>query len=120
MTKSSGKMTEKVEDRMAITPEAPRKDVGDRYLELIRRFPLRPLRTDEELGQAVAIVDSLVDREQLDADEEDYLQVLGTLVEQYEDEHHPLPPVSDADMLRYLIESRGVTQAKVAQGTGIA
>ena len=31
-----------------------------------------------------------------------------------------MPPVSDADMLRHLIESRGTTQAEVAAEAGIA
>ena len=105
---------------MAETSEVTRQGVGDRYQELIRRFPLRPIRTDEELRVAVAMIDSLIDQPELDADEEDYLGVLSTLVESYEDEHHPLPAISDADMLRHLIESREVTQARVSAGTGIA
>jgi HTH-type transcriptional regulator/antitoxin HigA len=96
------------------------RGVGDRYLELIRRFPLRPIRTDEELRAAVAVIDSLIDREDLDPGEDDYLDVLGILVEAYEDEHHPLPAVSDAEMLRYLIEAKRVTQAKVSAETEIA
>ncbi len=94
--------------------------VGDLYLALIRRFPLRPIRSDEELDRAIAIVDELLDRDSLAAEEEDYLDVLGDLVEKYETENHPLPDVSDADMLRHLIEARGQSQAQVATGAGIA
>lgn len=92
----------------------------DRYLALIHRFPLRRLRDDAELDLAIAIVDALVDRDDLDPSEEEYLDVLGDLVERYEQEHHPIPPATDAELLRYLIESREVTQAQVAAGTGIA
>lgn len=92
---------------------------GDRYLELVQRFPLRPIRSDEELERAIFMVNELIDRDERDADEEDYLDVLSDLVEKYETEQHPIPPASDADMLRYLIESWGVTQAKVAADTGI-
>ena len=102
------------------TPKAHRRDAEGRYLELVRAFPLRPLRSDDDLRRAVAMIDALTDRERLDTDEEDYLQVLATLVESYEEEHHPLPPVSDAAMLRHLIESRDVTQAQVSAATGIA
>ncbi len=63
---------------------------------------------------------SLLDKDQRDADEEDYLDVLGDLVEKYETSAHPIPPVSDADMLRHLIEAKGVTQAEVAEETGIS
>ena len=37
----------------------------DRYLELVRLFPLRPLRTDSDLDAAIAVVDSLIDHENL-------------------------------------------------------
>jgi HTH-type transcriptional regulator / antitoxin HigA len=94
--------------------------VGDLYFALIRRFPLRPIRSDEELDRAVAVVDALLDRDDLAAEERDYLEVLGDLVEKYETENHPLPGVSDAEMLRHLIEARGESQAQVAAGAGIA
>jgi len=93
---------------------------GIRYSELVRRFPLRPLRSDAELDRAIAVIDSLIDRDRLDRDEDDYLAVLGDLVEEYEAEHFPMPPVSDAAMLGHLIESRAVTQANVAAEAGIA
>ena len=92
----------------------------DRYLELVRRFPLRPLRTDADLDAAVAMIDSLIDQDTLSAPEQDYLDVLGDLVEAYEAEAVPIRPVSDADMLRFLIEQGGVTQAEVAKKARIA
>jgi len=92
----------------------------DRYLELVRRFPLRPLRTDADLDVAVTVIDSLIDQDELSAPEQDYLDVLSNLVEAYETEAVPMAPVGDADMLRFLIEQKGVTQAEVAKKTGIA
>lgn len=94
--------------------------VGARYLELIRRFPLRPIRSDAELDHAIAVVDELVDRGKLGPDESDYLEVLGDLVKKYETEHNPMPAVSDAEMLRFLIETRAVTLSTVATETRIA
>lgn len=92
----------------------------DRYLELVRRFPLRPLRSDADLDAAVAVIDALLDRDDLAPPEQDYLDVLSDLVEAYEDEHVPIEPVSDAEMLRFLIQSKGVTQAQAAAEAGIA
>ena len=66
------------------------------------------------------MVDSLLDRRDLAPDEEDYLEVLGDLIEQYEGEAHPMPPVSDEEMLRHLIEAKGVSQTEVSKATGIA
>jgi len=72
------------------------KDSSDRYFELVRQFPLRPIRSDAELDRAIALLDSLVDREDLDPDESDYLDVLGDIVEKYEGQEHPIAPASDA------------------------
>ena len=92
----------------------------DRYLELVREFPLRPLRSDADLDAAVAVVDGLIDRDELSPAEQDYLDVLSDLVEAYETKNIPIDPVGDADLLRFLIEDRGETQAQAAAGAGIA
>ena len=90
----------------------------DHYLELVQNFPLRPIRSDEELMQAIAVIDSLITRA-LDDGEQDYLDVLSDIVEKYENDEHPMPPVSDSEMLRHLIDARGITQAKLASDTGL-
>ena len=95
-------------------------DLQDRYVELIRQFPLRPIRSDDELDEAIRVVDSLVGRPALAPEEQDYLLVLSDLVERYEAEAHPIAPLSDADMLQHLIEAKGVPQTEVARATGIA
>ena len=45
--------------------------------------------------------------------------MLGDLIEQYESEAHPIAPVSDVEMLRHLIEAKGVSQTEVSKATGI-
>ncbi len=92
----------------------------DSYLELVRRFPLRPIRSEKELDRAIAVINSLLDRDRLSAAEADYLDVLGDLVERYESKTHPMKDVSDGAMLRFLIDQRGVKQVEVARATGIA
>ena len=95
-----------------------RGNARDRYLDLVVQFPLRPIRSDEELEEAVRMVDSLLDRRDLAPEEEDYLEVLGDLIERYEGEAHPMAPVSDAEMLRHLIEAKGVSQTEISSGHG--
>jgi HTH-type transcriptional regulator/antitoxin HigA len=98
----------------------PVTTVSPQYLKLIRRLPLRPIRSDEELEQATDVSLELdARRRDLTPDERDYHEVLVTLITQYEDEHHPIPDVSGPDMLRCLIENRGITQAAVARGSRI-
>ena len=98
-----------------------RTDHGkDRYLALVRRFPLRPIRSEGELDSAIAAMNALIDQGSRNEAEEDYLDVLSDLVKRYECEEHPMPPVGDSDLLRHLIEAREVSQAVVAAATGIA
>ncbi len=92
----------------------------DRYLDLIRQFPLRPLRSDADLDAAVAVVDGLIDGDDLTNAERDYLDVLSDLVESYEDAAVPMRVVDDAEMLRFLIENRNITQSELARRTRIA
>jgi HTH-type transcriptional regulator / antitoxin HigA len=101
-------------------PKTKTSPTNERYFELVREFPLRPITNDDGLIRANAVIHKLIDKEVLSDEEEDYLDVLGRLVEAYEDEHHPLPAISDVAMLRYLIEARDVTQTEVSVGTGIA
>jgi HTH-type transcriptional regulator/antitoxin HigA len=106
--------------KQATTIRAVYGKTEDRYLELVRRFPLRPLRNGADLDAAVAVIDALIDQPSLSAPEQDYLDVLSDLVEAYEAETVPMRPVGDAELLRFLIEQKRVTQAATACGAGIA
>src|SRR5688572_973053 len=92
----------------------------DRYLALVRRFPLRPIRSEDDLDEATKVIHSLIDLETLSDAEQDYLDVLSDLVEAYEEVHYPIDPVSDVDMLHYLLDLRELTQAQLAKAVGIA
>src|SRR5260370_41041530 len=92
----------------------------DSYLKLILGFPLRPLKSDDDLSRAIAAIDSLIVRGDLDEAEQDYLDVLTDLVEKYEKDEHPMRRPSDAEMLRFLIEDRKITQSELAAATRIA
>jgi antitoxin component HigA of HigAB toxin-antitoxin module len=86
----------------------------DSYLALIERFPLRPIRSERELDEGIKVIDEITDRRRRNQGEQDYLDVLARLVEDYETTQHPLPFVPDAEMLRHLIDAKAVTRAKVA------
>jgi antitoxin component HigA of HigAB toxin-antitoxin module len=81
---------------------------------------LRPIENERELAEATALADDLFDRPTLLPQEEDYLNVLCDLIQAYEDKIYPIRDVSAAEMLRFLIDQRGVTQQTVARETGIA
>src|SRR5271156_5677299 len=102
------------------TPKRAQDRAGrDRYLDLVRTVPLRPIGSEAELDRAIAMIDALLDQDKRNGDEEDYLEVLSDLVEKYEDEHDPMPPVSGAEMLLFLIESKATSQTEVAANAGI-
>ena len=91
----------------------------DSYLELVTAFPLASIKSDEHLQEAQKVMDRLLARGELDDGEEMYLDALSDLVAAYEDEHYAIKPASDADMLRHLIEAKGVTQAQLSRDTTI-
>lgn len=86
----------------------------ERYIELVRHFPLRVIRNDAELEDATTIVDELLDLPAESDAERDYLAVLGLLIEDYEREHVKLPEVSGVDLLRHLMEENGLSQKDIA------
>jgi HTH-type transcriptional regulator / antitoxin HigA len=94
-----------------------------KYLALVRKFPLRLIRSEEENEAALVVIEALGERQQerpLEPEEHDYIAVLAKLIEEYENEHHPSGPVSGAAMLAHLIEAKGITQARLAADTGLA
>lgn len=92
----------------------------DSYLELIQTFPLSSIRSDAHLDEAQKVMDRLLAKGKLDVGEETYLDALSDLVGVYEDEHHAIEPASDADMLRHLLEAKGITQAQLGKEAEIA
>ena len=86
----------------------------DAYLDLVQVFPLASIKSDEHLEAAQEVMDQLLAKGELDDGEEMYLDALSDLVATYEDEHYVIAPASDADMLRHLMEAKGVTQAQLS------
>src|SRR5208283_5083504 len=94
---------------------------GDCYLDLVRECPLRVIRSEPEYGQAITMLDRLSDLgNDRTSDETEYLLSLTVFVKKHEDEHHPMPPVSGVETLRYLLETHNVTQSTLASATGLA
>jgi HTH-type transcriptional regulator / antitoxin HigA len=91
----------------------------DAYLKLVMAFPLASIKSDEQLHEAQKLMDQLLAGGELNAGEEMYLDALSDLVATYEDEHHAIEPASDAEMLRHLMEAKGVTQAQLSRDTAV-
>lgn len=86
---------------------------GEDYAALVETFPARPIRNDEQLHQAVARTDELLSISGRSEDEQDYLEVLSLLIEDYEHANVPIPSVSAAEIARLLVNEHGLTQAQI-------
>ncbi|MGI0482527.1 hypothetical protein ACN4EE_17310 [Geminocystis sp. CENA526] len=62
----------------------------DQYLELLIKFPPRPIKSEEDFEQVQTIIDNLIDQDYLTVDEQDYLNVLGCLIRDYEEIYHQI------------------------------
>lgn len=80
---------------------------------------IHPIRTEADYDAAVVEIERLWGAEP-GTDDGDKLDILATLVEKYENEHWPIDTarVDPIDMLKYLIEEGGHTQAELAELLG--
>ncbi len=92
----------------------------DSYLECVLAFPLTTISSDDHLETAQGVMDRLLAKPKLHQGEQAYLDALSDLVASYEDEHFSIEPASDAEMLRHLLDAKGVSQAFVHRETGIS
>jgi HTH-type transcriptional regulator / antitoxin HigA len=99
---------------------APRGKGAALYMDLIAKFPLRPLRSDREFARASKIANLLAIRDNLTQRETDYLDVLTDMIEKDEDIHYPVQDVSGVELLRFLLSERGKPQAEVARELGMS
>jgi HTH-type transcriptional regulator/antitoxin HigA len=90
----------------------------DSYFELIRRFPLRPIRDEHEYDAAVAVMNALAvrDEESLDRGEQDYLDAISTFVEVYDAQNFKLTDaVTPLAALKHLMEAHGMSIADLGR-----
>ena len=70
------------------------------------------ITNDEEHERMLAEIEKLMDQGERRTTEEDAaLDLMVRLVQDYEQEHHPLPDPSPHEMLVYLMEQRSLKQA---------
>jgi HTH-type transcriptional regulator/antitoxin HigA len=75
---------------------------------------VEPIRTKADHQAALRRVEALMGAKHgtSDADE---LEILTDLVEAYEHRHYEIPKVGGAEVLRYLLESNGLTQSDLPE-----
>ena len=84
--------------------------IAEKYIELLQQFPPRPITSELDFKTTQIVVNQLLDKLELTPEEEDYLDVLGTLISEYEKEEDIIPDIYGIELLKALIEDRNLKQ----------
>ena len=79
--------------------------------------PILTIRNEHEYDRAVQRLNRLLDEVGTNQRHPLYglLDTLGTLIHAYEEQHHPLPDSTGADVLRFLMAEHQLTQADLPE-----
>jgi len=80
----------------------------DKYLELLKQYPPRPIDNEEDLEMMQEVINRLLDKPQLTAEEREYLNVLGALIYEYEENQEPIPDIYGLELLKFILEERNL------------
>ena len=115
-------MEQAISERQALTMHAliKQKDVPalQKSWEVFDRLThLRPIRSDAEYDRMVAFMNTLLD---VVGDNERHaltglLELVGELVEDYDEDHHAIEASEPREVLRYLLEAKGLKQSDLAR-----
>jgi len=96
--------------------------VKDSYLELVKRFPLVPIKTESQYDAAIAFLKKLAIRDEssLDVGEAAYLDALTLFVEDFQNTHHlaGMGGMSAVEAVKYLMNEHAMTPADLGRVLG--
>ena len=102
--------------------DTPKQDSA--FIALCEAFPLEPITNEKRYALALKILENAID---FSTSEETrahvgtlskYIFTLGVLVEEYEKKRFPRKAVSGSEMLEFLMEQQGLTQAELSEELG--
>jgi len=102
--------------------QAVKSGRGDSYMELIRRLPLRRIKSPEEHRQAQSLVLTL-SRGRLDKGSSDYLDVLVDLISEYEVRSSQVVAtnhVTAAELVQHWLVENSMSVSALSRKLGIA
>jgi len=70
---------------------------------------IKPIKTETDYTEALQAVENLMDAKK-DTPEGDSLDVLVTLIEAYEEKHHPVLPPEPVEAIIHQMESQGLSR----------
>ncbi|PMB51641.1 transcriptional regulator [Fischerella thermalis CCMEE 5201] len=80
------------------------------YTELLTSFPPRTIKSEEDFEKTQAVIDSLLDKGALTEEEEDYLNLLGMLIYEYESKQELVPDIYGVELLKVLMTEMNLKQ----------
>ncbi|MGB2926814.1 MAG: hypothetical protein WBB82_16055 [Limnothrix sp.] len=80
------------------------------YIDLLQAFPPRPIKSVEEFDAVQVVIDALLDSQEMTTDQQDYLNVLGTLIHEYEEKNIVIPDLCGVELLKALIDEFSLKQ----------
>jgi len=91
---------------------APAKEINrQKYAKLLARTLPAVIETEEENEHFLAEVEKLIDKGDRRSPEEDkLLELMTTLIEDFEEKHYPIPDAPPHEVLQELMRSRGLRQ----------
>ena len=69
-----------------------------------------PIASERQHADYLSVLDKLGSKENPTREEEKYAEVLMTLIEAYEEEHHSVPDASPVEVLRALMDANDLRQ----------
>ena len=91
------------------------------YLDLVRAFPLRAIRSEDEAAAANEVVLNLVmSKRKTTAGDREYVDALSALIRQYESDRprSELPKTSPLEILNHLMGERGMNVSDLGRVIG--
>lgn len=85
-----------------------------KYAKLLAASTPAVIRSEAEYDRTIERIEKLLKHgEKITSEEERLLDLLSTLVEKYEDEHHQIPPAAPHEVLQHLMEARDLKQKDI-------
>lgn len=80
------------------------------YAELVRAFPPRVIHDEAQLAATERQIESLLSLLERTPAQDAYLDLLSTLVQEWEASHVDIPPLAATELVAFLCEMRGLPQ----------
>ena len=78
------------------------------YQELLQSFPPRLIISEEQFWATQEVIDALIDKGDLTPDEQEFLNLLGTLVYLYEEDSVRIPELRGVPLIKALLSERNL------------